>query len=261
MLLVNKVAVVSGIGPGLGRQAALKLAAEGAAVVMGARTEDRLKEVTAEIEEAGGRAAYSPTDVTDPVQCERLVQTALDEFGQVDVLVNNAFRPDPMEAFDEIDPKRWRGVIEVNLFGTANMTRAAIPALKQRESASIVFVNSMVVHKPGSGFPQSAYAASKGGLMALARALAVELGTHGIRVNSVVPGWMAGPSVDVYLQWQSAERGVPEEQIAAEIAKPMALGRIPTDEECAGAVVFLASDLSAAMTGQSVDVNGGEVFS
>lgn len=257
-VLDGKVAVVSGIGPGLGRQAALKLAAEGAAVVLGARTEDRLREVAGEVEAGGGRAAWSPTDITDPDQCERLARTALDAFGGLDVLVNNAFVPDPFQPFETADFGQWRKVFEVNVFGTLQMTRAVVAPMKARGGGSIVFVNSMVIHK--STFPQGAYAASKGALWAVARELATELGPAGIRVNSVVPGWMAGPSVDMYLAWQSAERGVPEEEIAAEIAAPMALRRIPTDEECAGAVVFLASDLSSAMTGATVDVNGGEVF-
>lgn len=257
-LLDGKVAIVSGIGPGLGRQSALALADHGAGVVLGARTEKRLAEVAAEIEERGGHAAYRATDITEPDQCAALVQTALDEFGLCDVLVNNAFRPDPMVPFDEVDPEQWRGVFEVNVFGTLNMTRAVIPPMKSQGRGSVVFVNSMVIHK--ATFPQSAYAASKGALFATARELATELGSFGIRVNSVVPGWMAGPSVDMYLDWQAAEQGRDREQIAADIAEPMALKRIPTDEECAGAVVFLASDLSSAMTGQTVDVNGGEVF-
>lgn len=257
-LLDGKVAIVSGIGPGLGRHAALRLAGEGAAVVLGARTEERLKEVAAEVESAGGRAAWSPTDITDPDQCERLVQAAVDAFGAVDVLVNNAFVPDPFQPFESADFGQWRKVFDVNVFGTLQMTRAVVAPMKAAGRGSIVFVNSMVIHKVT--FPQGAYAASKGALWAAARELATELGPHGIRVNSVVPGWMAGPSVDLYLAWQSAERGVSEGEVAAEIGARTALKRIPSDEECAGAIVYLASDLSSAMTGATVDVNGGEVF-
>lgn len=257
-VLEGKVAIVSGIGPGLGRQAALKLAWEGAAVVLGARTEERLKEVAGEIEAEGGKVAWAPTDITEPDQCDRLVHTALDAFGLVDVLVNNAFVPGSFQPFEAADFGRWRQVFDVNVFGTLQMTRAVVAPMKAQGRGSIVFVNSMVIHK--STFPQGDYAASKGALWAAARAIATELGPFNIRVNSVVPGWMAGPSVDMYLEWQAAERGVGTDEVAAEITAPMALNRIPTDEECAGAVVFLASDLSSAMTGQTVDVNGGEVY-
>ncbi|HLF99148.1 MAG TPA: SDR family oxidoreductase [Acidimicrobiia bacterium] len=257
-LLDGKVAIVSGIGPGLGRHAALQLAAQGAAIVMGARTEDRLKEIAGEIEAAGGRAAWAPTDISDPDQCERLVQTAVDAFGRVDILVNNAFVPGSFQPFESSDFGRWRKVFDVNVFGTLQMTRAVVAPMKAQGGGSIVFVNSMVIHK--STFPQGDYAASKGALWAVAREIATELGPYGIRVNSVVPGWMAGPSVDMYLAWQAGERGISEDEVAAEIAAPMALKRIPTDEECAGAILFLASDLSSAMTGATVDVNGGEVF-
>lgn len=257
-LLDGKVAIVSGIGPGLGRHAALRLAREGAGLVLGARTEDRLKEVSAEIEADGGQAVWAPTDVTDPDDCARLVALALERFGLVDVLVNNAFRPDPFQPFESADLDEWRKVFEVNLWGSVNMTRAVVPPMKEQRRGSVVFINSMVIHK--ATFPQGAYAASKGALWAMAREIATELGPYNIRVNSVVPGWMAGPSVDMYLAWQSAERGIPEDEVAGEISRNMALKRIPSDEECAGAVVFLASDLSSAMTGQTVDVNGGEVF-
>jgi len=258
-LLDGKVAIVSGIGPGLGRHAALRLAREGAGVVVGARTEDRLQEVVAEIEAEGGKAAWARTDVTDPDDCARLVSTALEAFGLVDVLVNNAFRPDPFQPFETADLDQWRKVFEVNLWGAINMTRAVIPPMREQARGSIVFINSMVIRKPT--FPQGAYASSKGALWAMARELATELGPYNIRVNSVVPGWMAGPSVDMFLAWQSAERGISEDEVAGEVSRNMALKRIPSDEECAGAVVYLASDLSSAMTGQTVDVNGGEVYS
>lgn len=257
-LLDGRVAIVSGIGPGLGRHAALQLAREGAHVAMGARTEERLKAIAAEVESAGGRATYVPTDITDPEQCDRLVEATLDEFGRVDILVNNAFVPGSFQPFESSDFGQWRKLFEVNVFGTLQMTRAVVAPMKSQGGGSIVFVNSMVIHK--STFPQGDYAASKGALWAVAREIAGELGPFNIRVNSVVPGWMAGPNVDMYLAWQAGERGISEAEVAKELAEPMALKRIPTDEECAGAIVFLASDLSSAMTGTTVDVNGGEVF-
>ncbi|HVM41504.1 MAG TPA: glucose 1-dehydrogenase [Acidimicrobiia bacterium] len=258
MLFEDRVAIVSGAGPGLGYHTAKRMAREGAAVVLGARNEDRLKSLAAEIEAEGGRVAWSAGDIRDRDTCDRLVQTALDEFGRIDVLVNNAFRPDPMQPFVEADLDLWRKIFDVNVWGTLGLTQATVPHMQAQGGGAIVFILSMTIRK-ASGF-EGAYGASKGALWAAARALARELGPDGIRINSVVPGWMKGPSVDIYLQWQAGERGVTPEEVEAEIAARTALNRVPTDEETAGAVLFLASDLSSGMTGQCVDVNGGEVF-
>lgn len=257
MLVQDKVAVVSGVGPGLGREIALALVREGASVVLGARTESYLKEVTAEIESAGGRALFSPTDITDVEQCRRLVRTALDGFGRIDALVNNAFVPDAFELFEDVDLDKWRHIFEVNVFGSLQLTQAAIGPMKAQGGGSVVFINSMVIRKvlPNQG----GYAASKGALLTAAQVLAKELGPHHIRVNSVVPGWMWGPSVEGLFKWR-AKRGPSVQEQYDAVAKDIPLGLIPPDEDCANAVVFFVSDLAAVVTGQSLDVNGGEVF-
>jgi NAD(P)-dependent dehydrogenase (short-subunit alcohol dehydrogenase family) len=257
MLLRDKVAIVSGVGPGLGKEIALALAREGASVVLGARTESHLKELAAEIEGAGGRALFVPTDITDVEQCRRLVQTALDGFGRVDGLVNNAFAPDAFERFEDVDLDKWRRIFDVNVFGSLQLTQAVIAPMKEQGSGSIVFINSMVVRKvlPNQG----GYAASKGALLTAAQVLAKELGPHQIRVNSVVPGWMWGPNVEGWFRMR-AKRGPSVQEQYDAVAKDIPLGLIPPDEDCANAVVFFLSDLAAVVTGQSLDVNGGEVF-
>jgi NAD(P)-dependent dehydrogenase (short-subunit alcohol dehydrogenase family) len=257
MLLKNKVAVVSGVGPGLGKEIALALAREGAAVVLGARTESYLKGLAEEIEGTGGQALYTPTDVTDVEQCQRLVATAVDGFGRVDALVNNAFRPDAFELFEDVDLDKWRRIFEVNVFGSLQLTKEVIAPMKAQGGGSIVFINSMIIRKilPNQG----GYAASKGALMTAAQVLAKELGPHRIRVNSVVPGWMWGPSVEGWFEMRAKEGPSVQEQYDA-IAKDIPLGVIPPDDDVANAVVFFASDMSAVVTGQSLDVNGGEVF-
>lgn len=249
-LLEGKTCVVSGVGPGMGQATAKALAREGGRVFLAARSKDVLDRVAAEI---GDQAVVFPTDITDRAQCEALVEAA----GRIDVLVNSAFKPDVFQPFVRVDLEEYRSIFEVNVFGTLQLTQAAIPAMKER-GGSVVFVNSMVVRKGGN--LQTGYAASKGALMGAARSLALELGRYNIRVNSVVPGWMLGPSVEMYLDFQSQKRGVSREEILGELGALNPLGAIPTQEACAEAVVFLASDLSAAMTGQSVDVNGGEHF-
>src|SRR5207244_3694740 len=142
--------------------------------------------------------------------------------------------------------------------GSLELTQAVIPVMKEQGGGSIVFVNSQIVRKV---LPrQGGYAVSKGALLTAAQVLAKELGRHQIRVNSVVPGWMMGPGVEWLLQDRAHRAGNTVEDQYQVVASEMALGRIPTDEECAGAVVFFASDLSKVITGQSLDVNGGETF-
>jgi NAD(P)-dependent dehydrogenase (short-subunit alcohol dehydrogenase family) len=257
-MLDGKVALISGVGPGLGRATALAFAREGAAVGLVARNAERVEEVAGEIEASGGRAIALPASITDPDACQGAAAAAADAFGGLDVLVNSAFRADPFVRFEDVDLERWRKVYEVNVFGSLNLTQAAIPHLKARGVGSIVFVNSMSSRKirPAEG----GYASSKGALLTAVQVLAKELGRYQIRVNSVVPGWIWGPNVEGYVEWQSRERGVSREAVIAEITADIPLGEIPPQEDVAEAIVFFASDLSRWITGQALDVNGGEWF-
>ncbi|MGO8827106.1 MAG: SDR family oxidoreductase [Acidimicrobiales bacterium] len=257
-LLSGKVCVVSGVGPGLGRQAARALAAHGADLVLAARRQSTLDDVLAEVAGMGARAITVATNIVDPDACARLMAAAAEEFGGVDVLVNNAFRPDVFQSFEDVDLTVWRKIMDVNVFGSLQMTRAALPFMRRRGGGSVVMVASMVARQPQPG--QGGYAISKGALLTATRVLADELGPSNVRVNAVVPGWMAGPSVDIYIDMTSAGRGVPAQEVVEELNARVPLGRIPSDEDVAGSIVFLASDLSSAMTGQALDTNGGEIF-
>lgn len=258
MMLEGKVAIVSGVGPGLGQATAAVLAREGATVVLVARDRDRLDEVRREITEAGGRAVSWPTDITDADAVERLVEGVVEQEGRVDVLVSSAFRPDPGQAFLDADLGRWRKVHEVNLWGGLALTQAVARVMAGAGGGSIVFVSSMVVRKAMAN--QGGYATSKGALHVAARVLARELAPHSIRVNSVVPGWMWGPNVALYVGWLMESEGLSEDEAKARIAVDIPQGRIPPQEDCAEAIAFLASDRAASITGQALDVNGGEVF-
>jgi len=257
-LLRGKVCVVSGVGPGLGRQAARALAAHGADLVLGARRQSSLDDVRIEVEALGARAITVPTNITDPDACARIMATAVEEFGGVDVVVNNAFRFDAFQSFEDVDLAIWRKIMDTNLFGSLQMTRAALPHMRERGGGSVVMVASMVARQPQP--VQGGYAISKGALLTATRVLAYELGPSSIRVNAVVPGWMAGPSVDIYIQMESEGRGVSRQAVVDELNARVPLGTIPSDEQVAGSIVFLASDLSSAMTGQALDTNGGEIF-
>jgi NAD(P)-dependent dehydrogenase (short-subunit alcohol dehydrogenase family) len=260
-MLTGKTAIVSGVGTGLGDAIATVLAKNGASVLLVARDADHLKQTAAGIQDAGGKALALPTDITDPDQCLAAVATATREFGSVDILVNNAVRYAPYDLIAESKLDDWRAVFEVNMFGTMAMCQAAVPALRERGGGSIVFINSQVVRNYyRQQRPQGPYAASKGALLATAMHMAGELGSEGIRVNSVVPGWIWGPRVKARFQREAAERGVDLQVVYDEIAVRTALHMLPLPEDVANAVLFFASDLSRAVTGQSLDVNGGESF-
>src|SRR5580658_179524 len=257
-LLSGRVCVVSGVGPGLGRQAALALATHGADLVLAARRQANLEEVAAEVRQLGVRAIVVPTNIADPEACARVMSAGVEEFGGIDVLVNNAFRPDAFKSFEEADLTLWRKIMDLNLFGSLQMVRAALPSMRARGGGSVVMVASMVARQPQPG--QGGYAISKGALLTATRVLAYELGPSGVRVNAVVPGWMAGPSVDMYIAMESDGRGVSKQEVIDELNARVPLGRIPSDEQVAGSIVYLASSLSSAMTGQAIDTNGGEIF-
>jgi NAD(P)-dependent dehydrogenase (short-subunit alcohol dehydrogenase family) len=257
MLLEGRVAIVSGIGPGMGRDISILFAREGADLVLAARTTERLDEVAAEIRALGRRAVCVPTDVAREEDCLRLAENTQRELGRVDILVNNAFRSAPYDTVEEARMEDWRKIFDVNLFGSIQLSKAVIPYMKEG-GGSIVMVNSMSMRiiEPRFG----GYAASKAALMTAAQTMAKELGVYGIRVNSVVPGYIWGPALQGYFRSLAAKRGATPEAIYAEVAAQTALNHIPTSEEIAGAVLFFASDLSRAITGQSLDVNAGHFF-
>jgi NAD(P)-dependent dehydrogenase (short-subunit alcohol dehydrogenase family) len=258
MLLQDRVAIVSGIGPGMGRDIALALAREGARLALAARTESKLAEVQGEVKAAGGRAIAVPTDITRPEDCRRLVERTRAEYGRIDVLVNNAFALGGFGELADASAEDYRAPFEVNVVGSMQLTREVLPIMREGGGGSIVMINSMIVRDvlPRMG----TYGASKAALMAATQGLAREVGRHGIRVNSVVPGYIWGPSLQAYFAHQAKQRGVDPQVVYDETAAQTALGHIPTSAEIADAVVFFASDLARVITGQSLDVNGGHVF-
>lgn len=259
MLLTGRTAIVSGIGPGMGRDISLRLAREGADIAMGARSRSALESVAKEVEALGRRAVWLETDLTDKAAPGRLVEKAIAAFGRVDILVNNAFHTGTMTPFESDDLETgWRDTHEVNLWGTLRMTQAVLPAMKQQKSGSIVMINTMTIRVVNPGF--SAYASSKGALEAATRGIAKEVGPYGIRVNSVMPGWIWGDAVRGFLEARAQKEGRRYEDVLADITRTIPLGRIPDSHEISGAVVFFASDLASCITGQSLDVNGGQVM-
>jgi NAD(P)-dependent dehydrogenase (short-subunit alcohol dehydrogenase family) len=255
MLLQDKVVVVAGVGPGLGQAVAVRAAQAGADVVLAARTESYLAEVAGKVTAAGRRALAVPTDITDDAACQRLADAALAEFGRVDALVNNAFAMPPMRSLGKVELDDLRDNFDVNVLGALRLTRLLTPALTASGGA-VVMVNSAVLRH--SRRPFGPYKMAKAGLLAVAQNLASELGPQGVRVNSVAPGWIWADSLRWWFDYLAGKRGVPAEQIYTETAATTDLRRLPEPDEVADAVLFLASDLARAITGQCLDVNCGE---
>jgi NAD(P)-dependent dehydrogenase (short-subunit alcohol dehydrogenase family) len=258
MLLKDKVVIVSGIGPGLGQELSTLAAAEGAAaVVLAARTQAKLDAAEQEIIDLGlgTKILKVATDIADQAQCQTLADAAASAFGRIDVLFNSAYNPGAFEPIETASMDGWRQAMDVNLFGTMHLTQACIPHMKEA-GGSIVMIATMVEHKPMA--TQGGYGASKMALRAATKHLALELGKYNIRVNSVHMGWMWGPNVEMYFNWQSQSTGRSQEELIAEVADSIPLGVIPDDGECAKAALFFGSDYSTMVTGAALDVNGGE---
>lgn len=257
-LLAGKVALVAGIGPGLGMETARAFAAQGAAVVLMARREAALRDACSRIEAEGGRAAIHAGDVSDPAACEGAVAHAEKVFGGLDILVANAFFQGEQAPPTETSLEDWRQVLEVNLLGPLSLARAAAPRMAARGGGSVIMVASNQVWEVVPGF--SAYAASKAALVNLTRHLAAELGAEGIRVNAVHPGLIMGEPARGYIRFLAQQQGVDEEAAYRQIAGRAALNHIAGPDEMAGALVFFASDLSRVVTGQSLGVDAGVLF-
>jgi NAD(P)-dependent dehydrogenase (short-subunit alcohol dehydrogenase family) len=259
MLLSQKIIIISGIGPGLGVKLAVEAAREGAkGVIVAARSQDKLDDAERRIAAVNSdcKVLKCATDISDREQCARLAAAALETFGRIDALVNSAYFHGDMDYPGTANLESWTAVMNTNLIGTLKLTQAVLPAMKQQRSGSIVNINTMAARVvPPLG--EAGYAASKAALAVASKFLAKEVGPDGIRVNNVHMGWMWGAPVEGYLQWQAKENGVPVETLIEQIASQIPLRRIPPDEECARAALFLASDYASVITGATLDVNGG----
>ncbi len=268
MMLEGRTAMVTGVGPGMGRDISLALANEGADLVLVARSEKVVPSVVEEIEALGRRAFpvygnIAKRDECDRIAAEVLAATStlgLDRSG-VDILVNSAFHGGEHRRFEDSDLDRWRRPMDINYFGTLQLTHAMLPQIKlaaeRTGDARIVMINTMSVQRLEDS--AGAYAGSKAALGAVTKTLAVELGEYGIRVNAVHPGYIWGDSVRVYFEWQANERGgdTTWQDIYDERAAETALGYLPHSSEIAGAVVFFASPLAKCVTGTALPVNSG----
>ena len=262
MLLRDRTVLVSGVGEGLGRRIVEACVRDGANVVLGARTEEKLDRVARDVDPSGERTARLVTDITDDEQCTALAALASDRFGGLDAVVHVAALDTVMGGLEDAGPDfaEWRAALEVNLLGSLRMTRACVPAMKRGGGGSVVFIGTQSSVAAPSQVRQAAYAASKGGLVSAMYSLARELGPHRIRVNTVQPGWMWGPPVQGYVRWAASQEGVSEDEVLARLTSRMALPELATDGDVADTAAFLASERARAITGQCLLVNAGEVM-
>jgi len=258
LLLEGKVALVSGIGPGMGRDISLAFAREGADVALIGRTQAKLDGVASEVVALGRRALPIVCDIANEAACIATADRVAAELGRLDIVVNNAYDGGDAKEFMDADFDRWRQTIEVNLFGSLSMTRAAVPHLEASGDGRVIMINTMSTQRiqPKWG----AYAASKGALQTVTKTLALELGPKGIRVNGVHPGYIYGDSVEWYFNHQADKRGITFQEVYDEVASETCLGYLPHSEEIAGTVVFFASPLAKPVTGQMIGVNAGHWF-
>ncbi len=249
--LEGKKAVVIGSGTGIGRAVVQLFAREGADVLAADYAKaDELASLKAEVEAMGRTCLTAEVDVRDPSAIEAAIATAHEAFGRIDVLVNNAGVSAPKKPFQEHDAAVWESVLSVNLMGVAHAMRAVVPIMKAQGSGSIINTASQLAHKPAPG--NSIYCASKAAVVAFSVSVSQEVAADGIRVNIVCPGPIDTP------MWRAGAGSNPE--WAAWKLDSLPIKRLGTPEEAASAYVYLASDESTYMIGQSVSPNGGDVM-
>src|SRR5215813_4675766 len=249
MQLKNKVALITGGTSGIGETTALLFAREGAKIAITGRNEHRGHAITARILEEGGNAIFLRTDVRKSEECKRAVDETLSSFGRLDVLFNNAGVFYPQTAL-ECTEEEWDLQIDINLKGTFLMSKYALPPMIAQGAGSII--NNSSGWGIVGGDKAVAYCASKGGVVLLTKAMAVDHGRQGIRVNCICPGDVETPM----LPEDARLRGIAwDEYIRGCANRPM--GRVGTAAEIANAALFLASDESSFMTGAAIAVDGG----
>jgi L-rhamnose 1-dehydrogenase len=248
MRLDNKAAIVTGAARGIGRAVALRLAQEGANVTVADILEDEGLRTAREVERTGRRAIYVHTDVTNPVQVERMVQAALDAFGTIDVLVNDAGIC-PFKPFLEISSQLWDEVLDTNLKGYFLCSQAVARVMVDRHIKGRI-INISSISSIIGGEEQAHYCSSKGAINQLTKSMAISLGPYGITCNAVLPG-----TVETDINRES----LVDEALSRRLIQRTPLRRLGQADDIAGPVVFLASDDAAYCTGTMLVVDGGAI--
>jgi 3-oxoacyl-[acyl-carrier protein] reductase len=255
--LEDRIAIVTGAAKGMGREICLALGRAGAHLALAAREAGPLDTLAGEIERLDRRALVQPTDVTDEAAVRRLVERTREAFnGRIDILVNAAGVTGPVETpVWEIDASAWDEVLSVNVRGTFLPTKHVLPAMIAQRYGKIVNVSGTSGLRGYKN--RAAYSSSKWALRGFTRTVALEAGPYNVNVNALHPGIVAGDRMERLCRDKARKRGWTPEQVHEEYVQEMALRRVTTAQDIAEAVVFLVSDASRNMTGQSVTVDGG----
>ncbi|HUZ89934.1 MAG TPA: SDR family NAD(P)-dependent oxidoreductase [Candidatus Acidoferrales bacterium] len=256
--LEGRVAVVTGGARGIGRSVATEMARAGASVAIAARDEPSLAATCREILAMGAECLPVRCDVTDQESVAAMAEGVLARWGGVDIVVANAGIAGPTKLLHQMSLEEWRECVATDLDGVFLTFRAFIPALLERGKGTLLAMSSMTGKRPLVG--RTPYASAKMGVIGLCRTLATELGPHGIRVNSVCPGAVAGPRIDAVIRQQANVQGISEQSARDQFTAPSALHRLVSAEEVARVCVYLASDDASGVTGEDVNVSAGVVM-
>jgi 3-hydroxybutyrate dehydrogenase len=259
MLLKNRSALITGSGRGIGRAIAQLFAKEGASVFLTARTEAELLATTKEINAAAGNASFATADLTSESDCERIFHAAREKFGRIDILVNNAGHYGAVVPVEEYPLEEFEKVIAIHLRAAFLLSKLALPEMYARAFGVILNISSLSAKSAFSW--GSAYAAAKAGMLGLTRVTAAEAARKGVRVNALCPGPVTETTMSKDLGATLAKKlnVSPEVQLEGFLST-LLQGRGQTTDEIARAALFLCSDQSSAITGQSINVDGGAAF-
>ena len=248
--LKGKVAIVTGGTQGIGKASAQALAAEGAAVVICARDQERLDAVAKEIRDAGGKVLAVSADVSKAEPCERIVAEALRAYGRIDILVNNA-GTSSRGAFESVGDERWQADFDLKLFGAIRLTRLVLPHMRKQGGGRVVNVTNIGAKQPAAESMPTTVSRAAG--LAMTKALSKEFAPDNILVNSVCIGWVRSGQHEK----RAAQRGIGVEDLYLEMGRSIPLGRVGRAEEAANVITFLASDAASFVTGTSINIDGG----
>jgi NAD(P)-dependent dehydrogenase (short-subunit alcohol dehydrogenase family) len=257
VLLEGKTVLVTGVGAGLGSECAASALRLGANVVIAARSEEKLAALAGDLDPSGERIAYRATDITDPDACEALVSAALERFGELNGVIQVAAYENVWGGLYDTNFEHWRTAFDTNVLGALTLLRPAAHALKTAGGGGVVFIGSQSMFKPS--LPQAGYAATKNALLTTMYYLVDELGPDNIRFNMVIPSWMWGPPVEMFVKGTAAHKKISEDEALQGIVGKFPLRRMTEDGEVADVAAFFVSDLAKAVTGQHLLVNSGEM--
>jgi NAD(P)-dependent dehydrogenase (short-subunit alcohol dehydrogenase family) len=255
-MLDGRVAIITGASKGIGRALALRFGREGARVICAARSADLVRETTAEVNKAGGRAVAFTGDLSREDDVQRLVATGLEAFGKIDALVNNAGDGGPTKPVQDYTMEDWRYTIDSCLTTSYLCIRFVVPEMIKTGGGAIVNISSGAGRR---GLPyRIGYCSAKAGQVGMTYGMALELAPHNIRVNCVAPGAVEGDRIDRVIAGQAEVRGIPVEAMRKAMIERSPLKRMVTADDIVDATVFFTSDMARSISGQVLAVNAGE---